>query len=205
MCPDPQIRVHTRIGHRVSMWQTKGNMAHSFIAFGIFNAMSEVGGPEVNLDVGCRFCILDCEIWRQRHRLQLGLLFPHSRGRTNIKGQSYKTLAHINHFSPSLAHRIPFIYSFPFPAADLDELQSPRSEIQLKFWCNHSGNKSNTYHTIPIYYMVVCCLLVPVRQRELSKYWQRHPLCFLPKLIFYFRALPLPGSSDWLPIRLRLH
>lgn len=151
------------------------------------------------------FWILDCEIWRQRHRLQLGLLFPHSRGRTNIKGQSYKTLAHINHFSPSLAHRIPFIYSFPFPAADLDELQSPRSEIQLKFWCNHSGNKSGTYHTIPIYYMVVCCLLVPVRQRELSKYWQRHPLCFLPKLIFYFRALPLPGSSDWLPIRLRLH
>jgi len=48
------------------MWQTKGNMAHSFIAFGIFNAMSEVGGPEVNLDVGCRFCILDSEFWIAR-------------------------------------------------------------------------------------------------------------------------------------------
>lgn len=79
------LYIHVRLG------QTKGNTVHSFIAFGIFNAMSEAAvRPKVNLsmlDVGCgiAFSWVYC--------------FP-TRSRTNIKrAESYKTLAHINHFS----------------------------------------------------------------------------------------------------------
>jgi len=54
MCPtsqwEPDLNayiLYSRMGH-MSGWhlysQTKGNTVHSFIAFGIFNAMSEVAG-----------------------------------------------------------------------------------------------------------------------------------------------------------------